>query len=91
MSISVLYCRQLFTTCYMSTVNSSGETQERARRLAEQIGSNHISINIDEAVSANVAIFAQVSEDVHNRERFYCTLVYWIASFIIHVHVNSYT
>ena len=55
-----LHCRQLFTTCYMSTANSSSETQERARRLAEQIGSNHISINIDEAISANVAIFAQV-------------------------------
>ena len=64
----------------MSTVNSSGETQERARRLAEQIGSNHISINIDEAISANVAIFAQVSEGVYDRERFYCTLVYWITS-----------
>lgn len=53
-------CRQLFTTCYMSTVNSSSETKDRARRLADQIGSNHLSINIDEAVSANVAIFSQV-------------------------------
>ena len=44
----------------MSTVNSSNETKERAHRLAEQIGSNHLSINIDEAFSANVAIFAQV-------------------------------
>ena len=52
----------------MSTTNSSSETKERARRLAEQIGSNHISINIDEAVSANVAIFAQVSQ--------YCCYVY---------------
>lgn len=68
----------------MSTVNSSGETQERAHRLAEQIGSNHISINIDEAVSANVAIFAQVSEGSHDRERLYCTLMYWIASLMIH-------
>ena len=46
----------------MGTVNSSQDTQERARRLAEQIGSNHLSIDIDEAVSANMAIFAQACD-----------------------------
>ena len=40
----LLYCtftlmyRLLLTTCYMGTVNSSSETRERARKLAEQIG-----------------------------------------------------
>ena len=55
------FIRMIFTTCYMGTVNSSPETRDRAQRLAEQIGTNHISIGVDEAVSANLAIFAQVS------------------------------
>ena len=46
----------------MGTVNSSQDTRERAKRLAEQIGSNHLSIDIDEAVSANMAIFAQACD-----------------------------
>ena len=46
-AVGTLYCRVsppflssslLFTTCYMGTSNSSVETRERARRLAEQIG-----------------------------------------------------
>lgn len=57
-------CRALFTTCYMGTANSSQETRERACKLAEQIGSNHISIDIDEAVSANMAIFGQAFEQM---------------------------
>jgi len=56
------HTRRIFTTCYMGTVNSSQDTRERARRLAEQIGSNHLSIDIDEAVSANMAIFAQACD-----------------------------
>ena len=58
----------------MSTINSSGETKERARRLAEQIGSNHISIDIDEAVSANVAIFAQVCANSMEAEGVWCPM-----------------
>lgn len=37
----VLYsysCSMIFTTCYMSSSNSSQETRERAQRLADQIG-----------------------------------------------------
>ena len=30
--------------------------------MAEQIGSNHLSIDIDEAVSVNMAIFAQACD-----------------------------
>ena len=59
-----LCSRALFTTCYMGTTNSSPETKERACRLAEQIGSNHLSIDIDEAVSANMAIFGQAFEQM---------------------------
>ena len=51
---------RLFVTCYMGTVNSSAETRGRALRLAEQVGSHHLSIDIDEAISAHTAIFAQV-------------------------------
>ncbi|XP_002740923.3 glutamine-dependent NAD(+) synthetase-like [Saccoglossus kowalevskii] len=51
-----LACK-LFTTCYMGTVNSSEETKENAKRLAADIGSYHLSINIDPAVSASVGIF----------------------------------
>ena len=54
--------RQVLTTCYMGTVNSSQETKERAARLAAQIGCHHLSINIDEAVSAHMAIFAQATD-----------------------------
>ena len=48
----------------MGTTNSSTETRERARRLAEQIGSNHLSIDIDEAISANMSIFGQAFEQM---------------------------
>ncbi|KAI1171259.1 NAD+ synthase [Nemania sp. FL0916] len=48
--------RLLLTTCYMSTVNSSHETNSRAERLAAQIGARHLSIPIDEAVQASLSI-----------------------------------
>ncbi|CAI8045833.1 Glutamine-dependent NAD(+) synthetase [Geodia barretti] len=47
--------RLIFTTCYMKTVNSSSETETRAARLAAEIGSSHISVSIDNMVSAAVA------------------------------------
>ena len=45
----------------MGTANSSRKTKERAKTLASQIGTNHLDITIDDAVDANLAIFAQVS------------------------------
>lgn len=48
--------RLLLTTCYMSTVNSSGETNSRAARLAEKIGAQHLSVSIDEVVQSSLAI-----------------------------------
>lgn len=43
---------RLLHTCYMGTVNSSDETQSRAKKLAGIIGAYHSNITIDEAVSA---------------------------------------
>eukprot|EP00095_Tigriopus_kingsejongensis_P002439 snap_masked-scaffold380_size190731-processed-gene-0.11 protein:Tk02439 transcript:snap_masked-scaffold380_size190731-processed-gene-0.11-mRNA-1 annotation:"glutamine-dependent nad(+) synthetase" len=51
-------CNRLFITCYMGSENSSGETQVRAKNLAGQIGSYHLNISIDTAVTALVAIFS---------------------------------
>ncbi|XP_052901213.1 glutamine-dependent NAD(+) synthetase isoform X2 [Anopheles moucheti] len=50
-------CGRLLFTCYMGTENSSRETRARAATLAGQIGSSHLDIGIDGAVSALLAIF----------------------------------
>ncbi|XP_077868215.1 glutamine-dependent NAD(+) synthetase-like, partial [Saccoglossus kowalevskii] len=55
-----LACK-MFTTCYMGTVNSSEETKENAKRLAADIGSYHLDIKIDSAVSASVGIFTMTT------------------------------
>ncbi|XP_077985397.1 glutamine-dependent NAD(+) synthetase-like [Glandiceps talaboti] len=52
---------KLFTTCYMGTVNSSADTKERARMLAEDIGNYHLGVTIDTAVSAVLGIFTMVT------------------------------
>ncbi|KAK8128311.1 NAD+ synthase (glutamine-hydrolyzing) [Apiospora sp. TS-2023a] len=52
----------LLTTCYTSTVNSSEETSSRAHRLAEKIGARHLSVPIDQAVQASMAI---INEALH--------------------------
>lgn len=54
-------CGRLFVTCYMGTENSSKETRKRAERLAVQIGSYHIGITIDTAVTAVMAIFTTIT------------------------------
>ncbi|NXU95281.1 NADE synthetase, partial [Xiphorhynchus elegans] len=54
-------CRRVFTTCYMASENSSQDTCNRAKLLAEQIGSYHINLNIDVAVKAVVGIFSMVT------------------------------
>ncbi len=55
-------CNRIFVTIYMGTKNSSKETRNRAALLASQIGSHHLSINIDNAVTAIVGIFAEASQ-----------------------------
>ncbi|XP_061309088.1 glutamine-dependent NAD(+) synthetase isoform X2 [Pezoporus flaviventris] len=55
------FCKRVFTTCYMASENSSQDTCNRAKLLAEQIGSYHINLNIDAAVKAIVGIFSMVT------------------------------
>ncbi|XP_015417873.1 PREDICTED: glutamine-dependent NAD(+) synthetase, partial [Myotis davidii] len=54
-------CGRLLTTCYMASENSSRETSDRARELAQQIGSHHIGLSIDPAVTAVMSIFSLVT------------------------------
>ncbi|XP_030917028.1 glutamine-dependent NAD(+) synthetase isoform X2 [Geospiza fortis] len=55
------FCKRVLTTCYMASENSSQDTCNRAKLLAEQIGSYHINLNIDAAVKVVVGIFSVVS------------------------------
>ncbi|NXE68458.1 NADE synthetase, partial [Calcarius ornatus] len=55
------FCKRVLTTCYMASENSSQDTCNRAKLLAEQIGSYHINLNIDVAVKALVGIFSVVT------------------------------
>ncbi|XP_061263316.1 glutamine-dependent NAD(+) synthetase isoform X5 [Bos javanicus] len=54
-------CGRVLTTCYMASENSSQETCDRARELAQQIGSHHIGLHIDPAVKALVGLFSLVT------------------------------
>ncbi|XP_041844861.1 glutamine-dependent NAD(+) synthetase [Melanotaenia boesemani] len=54
-------CGRIFTTCYMASENSSEDTSNRARDLANQIGSTHMNINIDMAVKGILGIFSMVT------------------------------
>lgn len=56
-STSQELCKHLLTTCYMGTVNSSRETRQRAHQLADQIGSNHMEVDIDTMVDASLSVF----------------------------------
>lgn len=53
-------CNKIFTTCYMGSSNSSQETNDRAKEMAAQIGSYHLTLNIDVAVTALLAVFTAV-------------------------------
>lgn len=50
-------CNRLLVTCYMGGQNSSEKTRQFASTLASQLGSYHLEINIDTAVSALLSIF----------------------------------
>ncbi|XP_057666917.1 glutamine-dependent NAD(+) synthetase [Diorhabda carinulata] len=54
-------CNKLLVTCYMGSENSSKETKIRADTLATSIGSYHMSITIDRAVSSCIEIFTHVT------------------------------
>ncbi|EDV26390.1 uncharacterized protein TRIADDRAFT_54321 [Trichoplax adhaerens] len=55
------FTNRIFTTCYLGTVNSSTHTRERAKNLAGQLGSYHLSIVIDTAITAIISIFTSVT------------------------------
>uniref|UniRef100_A0A8C5FV51 Glutamine-dependent NAD(+) synthetase n=1 Tax=Gadus morhua TaxID=8049 RepID=A0A8C5FV51_GADMO len=54
-------CGRVFTTCYMDSENSSEDTHNRAKELANQIGSTHMTINIELAVKGMLGIFSLVT------------------------------
>jgi NAD+ synthase (glutamine-hydrolysing) len=54
-------CSRLLVTCYMGSQNSSKETKKRALMLANQVGSYHLEIGIDTAVTALLGIFNNVT------------------------------
>lgn len=41
--------REIFVTAFLGSAYSSKETHDRAKRVAEGIGSLHLDLNIDEA------------------------------------------
>lgn len=50
----------ILCTLYLSTNNSSEETQNRANRMASEIGSYHLEVPVDDIVSAVLATFTTV-------------------------------
>lgn len=46
---------------YMGTVNSSQETERRAKALATEVGAYHLGIKIDSVVQALVGLFNVVT------------------------------
>lgn len=55
------FCNKIFFTCYMGTRNSSKETLERAKKVAQEVGSYHLDVTVDELVDAYSVVFKQVS------------------------------
>ncbi|KAJ3136153.1 glutamine-dependent NAD(+) synthetase [Physocladia obscura] len=54
-------CSHILHTSYMGTSNSSNETRNRATRLAKDIGSYHVNLNMDSVVSAVLGVFQTVT------------------------------
>ncbi|KAG9318937.1 hypothetical protein JVU11DRAFT_1052 [Chiua virens] len=55
------FCGRVFHTCYMGTENSTLETRQRAKELAEAIGSYHTDLNMDTLVTTVRDLFAFVT------------------------------
>ncbi|ODN97035.1 NAD+ synthetase [Cryptococcus amylolentus CBS 6273] len=55
------FAGRIFHTCYMGTENSSNETRQRAKDLANAIGAYHVDLNMDTAVTAVKGIFGFVT------------------------------
>ncbi|BDD58745.1 glutamine-dependent NAD(+) synthetase [Monascus purpureus] len=54
-------CNRIFHTSYMGTQNSSKETRDRSKKLAEQIGSYHVDFNFDSIITAVINMFSAVA------------------------------
>lgn len=48
---------ELLVTAYLGTKNSSTDTQDRAKRVAEGLGSYHFDMNIDDIYDSMVKVF----------------------------------
>ena len=55
------FAHRIFYTCYMATQNSSKATRNRAKQLTDQIGSYHLSVNIDSVVAALYSLFVGIT------------------------------
>lgn len=55
------FANRIFYTCYMATQNSSKATRNRAKQLTDQIGSYHLSVNIDSVVAALYSLFVGIT------------------------------
>ncbi|KAK9456216.1 hypothetical protein V1511DRAFT_496866 [Dipodascopsis uninucleata] len=55
------FASRIFHTSYMGTKNSSFDTRQRATKLANEIGSYHVDLNMDSAVSAVRDVFVVVT------------------------------
>ncbi|GBE86272.1 Glutamine-dependent NAD(+) synthetase [Sparassis crispa] len=55
------FTNRIFHTCYMGTENSSVETRQRAKDLAQAVGSYHTDLNMDTLVSAVRSLFSFVT------------------------------
>ncbi len=56
----VLASRLLYT-CYIGTQNSSRETRQRAKQLAEQLGTMHLDINMEPLIGTVEALFTRIT------------------------------
>ncbi|MCZ6675635.1 MAG: NAD(+) synthase [Candidatus Poribacteria bacterium] len=55
------FANRIFYTCYMATQNSSRATRARAKKLTDQIGSDHLNVNVDSVVAALVSLFVRIT------------------------------
>ena len=55
------FANHLLYTCYMGSRNSSQATRDRAKKLTDQIGAYHLSVNIDSLVAAIFTLFVRLT------------------------------
>jgi NAD+ synthase (glutamine-hydrolysing) len=56
------FANRIFCTCYLATKNSSETTRARAKKLAQQIGTYHLNVNIDSIVAAMLSLFIRLTQ-----------------------------